>query len=579
MSSAKLPQVLLVTQRDNHWRYALNTTAQVIQIGRGSHNDITLLEDGLPDLAVRLRQAAGQWVIEPMAQVAPDTIAMTLNQQPLRSPTPMRVGEVLHIGTVTLQLAHAAADGEALVETVFDPAQPGMANTDFAIDVHLPDTQHARIAIQLGSAIWELPLRSGPNTIGRATDADIRLDHPKVSRRHAVLHLNDGVTTLTDADSGNGTWVAGQKITSQQLSGSEAIQIGPAVLVYKPAFAPDELHAPPKPDPASPKARQRKPIVFIPGFMGSQLWQGDSLLWPNLKLLLTRPEALMLPDDPDKPVSVRGLVEDVVVVPGLYKLEQYSQFTEFLKESLGYVAGQDLLEFAYDWRRDLRLAAQQLKTQVEAFRSSLPDPNTKVILIAHSMGCLVTRYFLEVLGGHHMAERVILMGGPHQGTPKIILALLTGKGLLPLNMINDKIRDAVATFPGAYQLLPMYPSVFGPDQQPIDVFADTRWVQETFRAYIADAAKFRAELGMRVRIPTLCIVGYGNKTVNRTTVSVDGEGQWHDLRFTEDSEGDATIPVSSAILEGADFHPVQQSHGALFVDNDVKFRLKLELMK
>lgn len=65
----------------------------------------------------------------------------------------------------------------------------------------------------------------------------------------------------------------------------------------------------------------------------------------------------------------------------------------------------------------------------------------------------------------------------------------------------------------------------------------------------------------------------------KANVKISIDGQWQDATFIEDPDGDATIPVSSALLDGADFHPVQQSHGALFVDNDVKFRLKLELMK
>ncbi len=33
------------------------------------------------------------------------------------------------------------------------------------------------------------------------------------------------------------------------------------------------------------------------------------------------------------------------------------------------------------------------------------------------------------------------------------------------------------------------------------------------------------------------------------------------------------------MLEGSEIHPVQQYHGSLFVDNDVKMRLKLELTR
>lgn len=96
---------------------------------------------------------------------------------------------------------------------------------------------------------------------------------------------------------------------------------------------------------------------------------------------------------------------------------------------------------------------------------------------------------------------------------------------------------------------------------------------------LEDARKFRSEPSPTARLPTLCIVGYGNKTVAKARVQIGSEGFWEEIKFIEDSEGGSTIPVYSAILDGADFHPVKQSHGALFVDNDVRFRLKLELLK
>ena len=39
------------------------------------------------------------------------------------------------------------------------------------------------------------------------------------------------------------------------------------------------------------------------------------------------------------------------------------------------------------------------------------------------------------------------------------------------------------------------------------------------------------------------------------------------------------IPETSAVLERAEIHPVQQHHGSLYADNDVKMRLKLELTR
>ena len=39
------------------------------------------------------------------------------------------------------------------------------------------------------------------------------------------------------------------------------------------------------------------------------------------------------------------------------------------------------------------------------------------------------------------------------------------------------------------------------------------------------------------------------------------------------------IPQHSAILPGAEIHPVRQQHGSLYVDDDVRMRLKLELTR
>ena len=39
------------------------------------------------------------------------------------------------------------------------------------------------------------------------------------------------------------------------------------------------------------------------------------------------------------------------------------------------------------------------------------------------------------------------------------------------------------------------------------------------------------------------------------------------------------VPEENALVKGAEIHPVLQQHGSLYVDNDVKMRLKLELTK
>jgi diguanylate cyclase (GGDEF)-like protein len=69
--------------------------------------------------------------------------------------------------------------------------------------------------------------------IGRATDADIRLDDDGVSRTHAKMDCAaGGEITLADMGSTNGTFVNGSQIKSQLLKDGDRIQIG-SVTVLK----------------------------------------------------------------------------------------------------------------------------------------------------------------------------------------------------------------------------------------------------------------------------------------------------------------------------------------------------------
>ena len=79
-------------------------------------------------------------------------------------------------------------------------------------------------------------------------------------------------------------------------------------------------------------------------------------------------------------------------------------------------------------------------------------------------------------------------------------------------------------------------------------------------------------------MPTTCIFGYGQKTVDRIKLHRNPDGRLAQSVYESKTNGDGSVPENSAILDGADFHPVRQLHGVLFVDNDVKMRLRLELI-
>jgi hypothetical protein len=75
------------------------------------------------------------------------------------------------------------------------------------------------------------------------------------------------------------------------------------------------------------------------------------------------------------------------------------------------------------------------------------------------------------------------------------------------------------------------------------------------------------------------VFGYGLDTLTKIMIQRSSEGKWQKMDFQTDPQGDSRIPEGSAVLKGSDLHPVQQHHGKLFVDNDVKMRLKMELTR
>jgi DNA-binding winged helix-turn-helix (wHTH) protein len=85
--------------------------------------------------------------------------------------------------------------------------------------------------------VWEsrrFRLVAGENVIGRNPDAQIMLDVPGVSRRHACVTIGESGTRIADLGSKNGTVVRGQRIASPvELRDRDQLEIGPVTLTYR----------------------------------------------------------------------------------------------------------------------------------------------------------------------------------------------------------------------------------------------------------------------------------------------------------------------------------------------------------
>jgi pSer/pThr/pTyr-binding forkhead associated (FHA) protein len=62
--------------------------------------------------------------------------------------------------------------------------------------------------------------------LGRGKEADLRIDDPNVSRKHAAVYWNNGRLMLDDLGSTNGTLVNGYPVTSTVLRPGDVVALG-----------------------------------------------------------------------------------------------------------------------------------------------------------------------------------------------------------------------------------------------------------------------------------------------------------------------------------------------------------------
>jgi hypothetical protein len=69
--------------------------------------------------------------------------------------------------------------------------------------------------------------------IGRAADADLQLNDPGISRRHAEIRLEGGECVLVDLGSTNGVRVDSVPVVRHELQNGDRIEIGSTTLLFK----------------------------------------------------------------------------------------------------------------------------------------------------------------------------------------------------------------------------------------------------------------------------------------------------------------------------------------------------------
>lgn len=381
-------------------------------------------------------------------------------------------------------------------------------------------------------------------------------------------------------------------------------------------------------------ASTRNPVVVIPGILGSRLeeiatgrklWGGSNIAEfadPNNPVDL---EHVAFPIRPDAPLRERtdtvhttGTIEEFSArIAGLQlQVSAYGPILEMLGVG-GFLREKDkrsplvydhrsvatCFEFAYDWRRSIPDNASRLKKFIEQvlefsrYDAKLDDDRElKVDIVAHSMGGLLTRYFLRYgdqpleesgdlpeinWAGSELIEHALLVGTPNAGSILAIVRLLEG---LPKTAATPSYHQSVlATHPALYQLLPRNRHQAAVDASKGELIEDLYdaelWARngwglcspgadvllkamvpdetektrrEFAQRHVADclnnAKRFHETLDVAARTPqglTLTLfAGDGVQTPSR--VSIEGS---QTVRTIQNDLGDGTVLRSSALMD------------------------------
>jgi pSer/pThr/pTyr-binding forkhead associated (FHA) protein len=82
------------------------------------------------------------------------------------------------------------------------------------------------IAYADSDQMWVVPLRKDWTRIGRSLAADIRFDDPTASRRHALIHREEGIARILDDRSLNGVFLNGERVEWHELQDGDEIVVG-----------------------------------------------------------------------------------------------------------------------------------------------------------------------------------------------------------------------------------------------------------------------------------------------------------------------------------------------------------------
>jgi pimeloyl-ACP methyl ester carboxylesterase len=322
---------------------------------------------------------------------------------------------------------------------------------------------------------------------------------------------------------------------------------------------------------------QNPPIVFIPGFGGTKIKCGDTTLFPQLTSgYFIDFKHMRLGSDGVSPYADGDACTQSATSADLLRskvVDIYGDGEDWAKSLADPADGRNEYTFTYDWRKSLAcpVDASSMSTCHSVGESldhlidrARADAGTaKVVIVAHSMGGLVTRAYIDEATRAAKVARAITIGTPYWGAPKSVFPITKGyelpdvfsKQIDPFAK-NGDFQAFAATSSGLQSLIPSanYPGPWlgirhGSDVNWIDSAQIPGYLSLNFGAsqsvlsnmqvlhaqhldgFKKNGVDYRAMTGSGLETPTKIIL----------TPTVDGWGD-PDIKY---NDGDGTVPIAS----------------------------------
>jgi len=176
-----------------------------------------------------------------------------------------------------------------------------------------------------------------------------------------------------------------------------------------------------EPSGSEPQPQTINPVIIIPGIMGSAYKNGELVIDPILHTY-----------------------DDLIAT----------------LEANGYEKNKNLFPFPYEWRDSNIITADLLDTKIAEVKAvcsavALPDIDcSKVDIVAHSMGGLVARQYIQSSQYQNDVDQLIFLGTPHKGSPQAYLQWEGGE------FPKDTLGHVLQIKFGVEALQNLYPNLF-----------------------------------------------------------------------------------------------------------------------